>query len=362
MGEYSDADINYQHSEHLLPNSINTITRWHSFWDPRILLHPLRPFVQWYHGNIIKKYIRNELEQRFSELKAERLSSSPPSLKSNRPNSVIALALEAYVSESKDEKKLLKMPKLDDAFAAMVTNQIRLFLLAGNDTTASTIAFTFHLLSKHPQTRLQLRAEHDAIFGTDVSQAAERLKEQPALLNQCRYTLAVIKEALRIYPPSMTMRQGVSGFSITTLDGISLPTEDILVLTNTWASHQNPRVWARPEEFLPERWLVKPEHELYPPQGAYHPFDIGPRACLGQTLSLNELRIVMILTARSFEVTPAYEEWDTLQIGKEGVWTKVVRWVAGKEVDRVKGDRAYQMDKAGAHPSEGYPCRVSLAE
>ncbi|KAE9378297.1 cytochrome P450 [Stipitochalara longipes BDJ] len=353
-----DADINYQHEEHLLSTSLNTITRWHSFWDPRILLHPLRPFVQWYHGNIIKKYIRKELEQRFAELKAERLESETVAKKAN---SVIALALEAYISESED-KRILERPRLDDEFAATVTQQIRLFLLAGNDTTASTIVFMYHLISKHPAARAQLRAEHDAIFGQDISNAAELLKQQPALLNQCRYTLAVIKETLRIYPPAVTMRQGVPGFSITTLDGVSLPTEDVRIITNTWAVHQNPRIWVRPDDFIPERWLANSGDELYPLPGAYRPFDLGPRVCLGQTLSLNELRVVLIMTARSFVVEPAYEEWDMLQARNAGLWTKVANWTGRKEIDTVKGDRAFQTELAGSHPSDGYPCRVSLAE
>jgi cytochrome P450 len=67
------------------------------------------------------------------------------------------------------------------------------------------------------------------------------------------------------------------------------------ILTNTWASHQNPNIWVRLNDFLPERWLAKPGDELEAPQGgAYHPFDIRPRRCLGQTLRLNELRIVLI--------------------------------------------------------------------
>jgi cytochrome P450 len=361
---HSDADIDYQHSEHLLPSSINTITRWHSFWDPRILLNPLRPFVQSYHGNVINKYIRKELEWRFTELKAERVSyplSSLPAKKA-KANSAIALALEAYIADSEEKDNILSVPRLDDDFVTTVTHHIRLFLLAGNDTTASTLTFMFHPLSKHPQFHSQLRAEHDAIFGPDISQAGPQLKQHPALLNQCRYTLAVIKETLRLYPPSLTMRQGIPGFSLTMLDGVALPTEVLLILTSTEATHQNPRVWVRPGDFLPERWLAKPGDELYPPQGAYRPFDVGPRSCLGQTLSLIELMIVLILTVRKFEVVLAYEEWDGIQAGREGLWTKMASWVRGDVINTVNGDRAYQMDKAGAHPSEGYPCRVSFVE
>lgn len=326
------------------------------------MINPLRPIVQWYHGNILRKYIRNELEQRWQEVKAEKLGSGTSAPKSKQVKSVIALAIESYISESEDEQQVLKKPRLDDTFADGVSHQIRLFLFAGNDTTASSISYVFHCLSKYPETRIQLRQEHDAIFGPNISDAATLLKQQPALLNQCRYTLAVIKETLRIYPPTAALRQSVPGSTITTAAGTVLPSEDLYIITNTWATHLNPRVWVRPKEFLPERWLVQPGHELYPPTGGFRPFDIGPRACIGQGLSLSEMRVVVVMTARSFVLSGAYEEWDAIQEAKMGLWEKMGRWVWGKEIDTVNGERAYQTDHAGTHPCAGYPCRVELVE
>jgi len=80
------------------------------------------------------------------------------------------------------------------------------------------------------------------------------------------------------------------------LDRVSLPIVGMCILTNnTWASHQNPNIWVRLNDFLPERWLAKPDDEMEAPQGdAYCPFDIRPRSCLRRTLRLNELRIVLI--------------------------------------------------------------------
>jgi hypothetical protein len=74
------------------------------------------------------------------------------------------------------------------------------------------------------------------------------------------------------------------------------------------------------------------------------------------------MRIVMIMTARTFVVEPAYEEWDEIQARNAGLWTKVSCWVGGQEINTVKGDRAYQTDKAGTHPSDGYPCHISFIE
>ena len=98
--------------------------------------------------------------------------------------------------------------KIDRHFADYATYQIRLFLFAGNDTTSSTIVYTFHLLSKHPDVLAKTRQEHDLVFGDSPSKAGTLLKERPTLLNQCSYTMAVIKETLRLYPPASTMRSG----------------------------------------------------------------------------------------------------------------------------------------------------------
>lgn len=112
----SDANVDSQRLEHVLANAINTITNWHSFWDSsRILMHPLRPFVQFYYINVVKRYVRKELEQRFTELKAEK-QASPTQGGIKRGKSVAAIALQAYIGENKHDN-ILGKGKLNDDFA-----------------------------------------------------------------------------------------------------------------------------------------------------------------------------------------------------------------------------------------------------
>lgn len=334
---------------------MNRVTVWHSFWDPRVLLNPLRPIIQKYYGGVMVRYIRKELQKRFEEIKAERFS---PETK-KRARSIITLAVEAYVDDNKEKAQL---ETLDGSFADLVTTHIRLFLFAGNDTTSSTAVFAMHLMPKHPKVATKLRQEHDEIFGKDVTKAANILREQPASMNQCRYTLAVIKETLRLYSPAANMRLGSPEVALPMLNGKLLPTQDLNVIVVHHNVHLNPRVWVRADEFLPERWLVEPGHELYPPIGAYRPFDIGPRTCIGQQLALMELRLILILTARRFSIQPAYEEWDQIQTMKAGVLSRLWSKLMLDPKDTVHGDRVYQTEKAGTHPSHGYPCHVDLLE
>jgi len=355
-----DADLNNQRSEHPYAHALNTIVAWHSFWDPRIVLNPARPFVQWYYGNIVYSFVRGELEKRFEEMKRERLASAPNP--SKRAKSVMALALDAYITQNNQTETLENLSLRDD-FARLAINQIRLFVFAGNDSTSSTIDYTYHLLSKHPEALAKLREEHDIVFGPIIG-TASLLKDQPTLLNQCTYTLAVIKEVLRLYPPSSSLREGRPGISVTDNKGNIYPTEDLGVTLMHYFIHRNTRFWPRASEFLPERWLAGPDHELYVSQsnGAYRPFEQGSRNCIAHTLVYNELRIVLILTARAFDISPAYEEWDLMQRQNEGLLKRVARkWgLVGEKCKTVMGERAYQTSLAGAHPADGYPCRVTL--
>jgi len=363
----SDTDLDNQRSEHAFSHALNTILAWHSFWDPRFLLNPLRPVIQWHYGRIMDSFIHKELEKRFEEIKAERSSSKAQG--NRRAKSVAALALEDYIIQKQQAKPAnqedLESVCLDENFARITVNQIRLFLFAGNDTTSSTIVYIFHFLSKNPHALSKLQEEHDLIFGTETD-VATLLRANPVLINQCKYTLAVIKETLRLCPPSGSLRQGRAGASLTDKQGNIYPTDGLKTTTIHQFVHRNPRFWPRADEFLPDRWLVKPGHELYvnPNTGAFRPFEQGPRNCIGQTLVLNELRVILVMAARTLTISPAYNEWDDMQLNERGSLQKLIAWagVYKEEIKTVKGERAYQTARAGGHPADGYPCRVSLAK
>ncbi|KAI2874012.1 hypothetical protein CBS76997_239 [Aspergillus niger] len=353
-----DADVDHQNSDNVIATALGQITKWHSFWDPRVRANPLRPLIQGYYGRVADKWIRKALNDRFSEIKHVKRDVST---RSKRAKSILTLALEAYL-ENKNEE-ISEATELDDDFTKNVTYQIRLFLFAGTDTTSSSIAYVYHLLSKHPEALTQVREEHDRIFGPDPSAAVQLLCEQPSLLNKCPYTMAVIKETLRLYTPASTMRQGIDGLSLTDRHGNRYPlADDLSVSVLHQAVHLNPRVWPRAREFLPERWLVDADHELYPDPAAYRPFEQGPRNCIGQTLVYNEMRTVLVMTARTFEIKPAYDEWDAMKAKQRGWFDEIAESVGfqNKKPKLLHGERAYQSEKAGTHPVDGYPCRISL--
>lgn len=177
-------------------------------------MHPLRPLIQKFNGRVMNNYIRTELNKRFNELKQDKLSNTQSS-DSKATKSVMTIAIECFIKEKQQSPEKLE---LDEHFAQYAVYQIRLFPFAGNDTTSSTIVY--EMLQK-------LREEHDAIFGTDPSQAAQILKEKLALLNKCTFTLEIIKETLRLYPPAATMRAGQQGVAINDRHGNIYPMDYI---------------------------------------------------------------------------------------------------------------------------------------
>ena len=193
-------------------------------------------------------------------------------------------------------------------------------------------------------TLAKLRAEHNAVFGQDRTKAEAILAERSHLVNMVSHTTAVLKESLRMFPPSSSIREGCQGCSIVGADGTSYPTDGTLVWVMHQSLHRNSTYWTHPNDFLPERWLVGPDDPLYPVKDTWRPFEFGPRNCLGQELAMLEVKSVLILTCREFDITAAYDEWD-LEHPKGGPKT-------------VKGDRMYQIERVGAHPADGFPCRV----
>lgn len=224
------------------------------------------------------------------------------------------------------------------------------------------------MLSKHPDVLSRVRQEHDEVLGSDPSHAPRLLTAEPHLINKIPYTTAVIKETMRLYPPTSTLRNGKTGFYLydTERDAsgkiIKYPTEGCIVFGNHHGLHHNPRYWKDPEIFNPERFLVTPGDAsgLFPVQDAWRPFEKGSRVCMGQELAMVEIKAVCMLVVREFDFHHAYDE--------AGICQKTNKIGIGKllpsvtPIRHIEGDRVYQTTGGGgSHPADGYPCRVKFA-
>lgn len=291
----------------------------------------------------MNQYLDQEIDKRFEELASSRGDSTKDSRSQSR--SIIALAMDKYLNDVEGKEEVSKA-----AFKQLAKPQLRLFLYAGHDTTSSTLLYSYLLLSRHPTVLSKVRAEHDQVLGPDfsLSNITQSITADPTLLNHLPYTLAVIKEVLRIFTPAGSMRAGRPDLCLTDEQGQQYSTSGCHIWTLSLAMHHNPSVFTQPEDFIPERWLVGPEDALYPKKGAWRAFEWGPRACIGQTLAQLELKVALVMTVRMFDVQEAYAEWDEKN--------------PRKGVKVVDGNRAYQaeMGGGGAHPADGLPVRVTM--
>ena len=195
----------------------------------------------------------------------------------------------------------------------------------------------------------QVRAEVDHVFGAGPSErAATQISQDPFLLNKLPYITATIKESMRLFPAASTTRMGEPCFTITDpRNGLRYPADpNMLIWLVSYACQRDPKFWPRPDEFLLERWLAKEGEELHLTRRAWRPFEYGPRACIGKELSMIELKIVVCLIARSFEIQAVYDELN-VKADKQG---------SGRKIKAVDGEKIYQRGKS--EPSDYLPCRV----
>jgi len=113
---------------------------------------------------------------------------------------------------------------LDPAFKTAALDHIKVFMFGGHDTTSSTICYVAYALSRHPEALKKVRQEYDEVFGPEVWQTAARIKEDPYIINKLPYTVAIVKECLRLWPPASSVRVGGPG-QFVHYDGKQYPIE-----------------------------------------------------------------------------------------------------------------------------------------
>lgn len=157
--------------------------------------------------------------------------------------------------------------RLNWKFKTWAVTQIRLFLFAGHDSTSSTICYCYYLFSKRPAALARIRAEHDVVFGPDLSKVPNLLAEQAHLINQLTYTVAVIKEALRLFLAASAMRSGLPGVELQESNCSRYPSAGMNIWILNSVLQRHPEYWKEPDAFIRDRWLVGPWRFLISGQG-----------------------------------------------------------------------------------------------
>lgn len=210
-------------------------------------------------------------------------------------DAIIYRIIEEWRQQGEDRGDLLSMLLLarDEDGEPMSDKQVRdeamTLFLAGHETTANALNWTWVLLSQNPEVERRLHDELDSVLQGEPPTLAD-LKRLP-------YTEMVIKESMRIYPPAWGF--GRKAAVDTRLGGYDIPAGSA-VNCGVIHVHRDPRWWPNPMRFDPLRF--DPAREHIAPKYAYMPFGGGPRICIGNTFAMMEARLLLATIASRYRL------------------------------------------------------------
>jgi len=245
------------------------------------------------------------LGARFEPDPFSRLVPSWAPTQKNREFAAAVDALEAIIDDIVAERRgtardtddepqdllsiLLRAHDRGEATDADIRDEMMTMLLAGHDTTALTLTYTWHLLSKHPNAEQRFHAELDETLDGERPTAAD--------CRDLEYTQRVLNEAMRIYPPVYTL------FRETAVDveigGYRLPAGAGLMLPQ-WVVHRSERWYDEPAAFDPDRW--NSDRHSQRPRFAFFPFGGGPRHCIGKQFSMLEATVILATIGQQYRL------------------------------------------------------------
>jgi cytochrome P450 len=226
---------------------------------------------------------------------------TPSNRRANRELEFIDSLVYRIISERRAEGNsnhhndllALLMGAMDEDGSQMTPQQLHdetmTLFLAGHETTAQMLAWTWYALGENPAAEARLHDELRDVLGGRPMEAAD--------FARLPYLQAVMNEVLRLYPPAYIMaREAVEPCEIGGYDFRPGTT----IVFSQWIMHRDARYYDDPNAFLPERWLEGLAQRL--PAGAYFPFGDGPRRCIGQGFALMEAAVVIGTLARRFRL------------------------------------------------------------
>ncbi len=168
-------------------------------------------------------------------------------------------------------------------------DEVMTLFMAGHETTANTLTWTWFLLSQHPEAEARLHRELETVLGGRPATVAD--------LPRLPYTESVINETLRVYPTAWMV--GRENIETVELGGYTMPVGTTFFMPQ-WVIHRDARWFDDPETFRPERWeggLLQRLHRY-----AYFPFGGGPRICIGNNFALMESALILAAVAQRFRL------------------------------------------------------------
>src|SRR6185437_12041327 len=170
-----------------------------------------------------------------------------------------------------------------------VRDEVLTLLLAGHETTANALAWTWYLLSQNPEAEQKLHREVTGVLGRRTPGGLD--------LPQLPYTRMVVEESMRLYPPAWAISRRAIGDD--EIGGYRVPGKANIIICS-FVTHRHPAFWEEPERFDPERF--SPERAEERPNFAYLPFGGGPRICIGNAFAITEAQLVVATIAQRYRL------------------------------------------------------------
>ncbi|KAJ6013051.1 hypothetical protein N7522_003406 [Penicillium canescens] len=272
----------------------------------------INPWTTRYRQSLVRRLdvlIKNHIQQTYAEKTEQSGAGCKPDTESR---SILSLSLR-------------DIDELTPDILDQICDQLKTFLFAGHDTTSVLLQWALYELSRTPRAMNIVRRELDEIFGPNSSPENVHemllLEQGDRLLSRMSYISAVIKEILRLYPPSGTARycEPGSGFTIKLPGGDELCLDGVVLYNCETIVQRDERVFGETRNtFMPERWLGKTDTRIQTnedpslesgskgsdgqiPHSAWRPFERGPRNCIGQELANIEARVILASVVRQYD-------------------------------------------------------------
>jgi cytochrome P450 len=221
-----------------------------------------------------------------------------------RLDAIVGRLIAEHQQAGRDSGDVLSSLLATGMDTKQVRDEVMTLMLAGHETTANALTWAWYLLSRDAGVAGRLRSELDAAAagraGRDLTAADVR---------SLPYTTAVVAETLRLYPPAWSMGRRLTADVV--IDGWMLPAGS-LAIASQWVLHRDPASWPAAAEFTPARWLDADgrfdESAPGQPRGAWFPFGLGQRVCVGEPFAWAEAVVLLATLARDWavDVDPTY--------------------------------------------------------
>jgi cytochrome P450 len=243
-------------------------------------------------GELIEKIPLLPINKGFQKAKSDLDSIVYRMIKEHRKK------LDKEHEKKEDDDLLLTLLQAQDEEAGIgrmtdqqLRDEVMTIFLAGHETTANALTWTFYLLSEHPTIERKLQQELDSIFGSNRTTIT--IDDVPRL----EYTQKILTESMRLYPPAWALgRQAIDDYKV---GGYTIPKGSIILMSQ-YVMHRNPLYYPEPDRYYPDRWTEEFKKQL--PRFSYFPFGGGIRGCVGEPFAWLEAILLLATICRQWRM------------------------------------------------------------